>query len=104
MEFYMKALVFFSLVFSSLSSFACQQEAQFISVVSNTQFANEKCLISISHFSQYNISAVCPLWESDVLEKGIIAKFEKSHCLDLAGRELSGYLVRPSGSETIYFD
>lgn len=100
----MKALVFFSFIFSTFSAFACQQEAQFISIVSGTQFASEKCLITVSHFSQYSASVVCPLWESDVLEKGIIAKFEKNHCLDLAGRELSGYLVRPSGSETIYFD
>lgn len=100
----MKALVFFSLVFSSLPSFACQQEAQFISVVSSAKFINQKCSLTISHFSHYSASAVCPLWESDVLQNGIVANFEKSHCVDLAGRELSGYLIRPSGSETIFFD
>lgn len=100
----MKKLTFAVFLLSAFNALACQEESQFIARIGSTKIENGKCIIGVSNFSMYNVSGVCPLWESDVIEAGITTEFGPETCGKLVGSEISGYLVRPEGSSQIFLD
>lgn len=100
----MKKLAIAVLIFSAFNALACQEESQFIANVSATRFESNKCILSVIDFKHYSSSAICPLWESDVLETGITTEFGPETCRKLTNTEISGYLIRPVGSQQIFLD
>lgn len=100
----MKKLTLAVFLLSSFSALACQEESQFIARIGSTKIENGKCIVGVLNFSHYNVSGVCPLWETDVIEIGITTEFGPETCGKLVGSEISGYLVRPEGSNQIFLD
>lgn len=100
----MKKLTCAVFLLSSFNALACQEESQFMAKIGSTKMENGKCIINVSNFTIYNVSGVCPLWESDVVEMGITTEFGPETCGKLVGSEISGYLIRPAGSNQVFLD
>lgn len=99
----MKKLLFVVLFLSS-AAYACQEESQFIAQIKSASMIDGQCILNVSSFSHYTASMVCPLWESDVLSQGITTDLASAECSKMNGGEISGYLIRPIGSNAIFLD
>lgn len=99
----MKKLLFVALFLSS-TAYACQEESQFAAQIQSASMLNGQCVLDVKSFSHYRPSVMCPLWESDVLNQGIIIDLSSSECAKMNNSQISGYLIRPIGSNDIFFD
>lgn len=99
----MKKLIFVVLFLSS-TAYACQEESQFIAQIKSANMLDGQCVLNVKSFSHYTSSMVCPLWESDVLNQGITTDLSSAECAKMNGGEISGYLIRPIGSNDIFLD
>lgn len=99
----MKKLLFVVL-FLSHPLYACQEESQFIAQIKSATMIDGQCILNVNNFSHYTPSMVCPLWESDVLIQGITTDLSSAECSEMNTAEISGYLIRPVGSNDIFLD
>lgn len=99
-----KMLFVFLLTIAAQSTFACTEEAQFVSVVKKvTPLNSRECLIELNiNLNQanqsYNPSLMCPLDIGEVYDHGFVS----SQCDYKVGDQISGYLVK--NDNTIYKD
>tara|TARA_R110002049_G_scaffold118656_2_gene272691 strand:- start:3095 stop:3394 length:300 start_codon:yes stop_codon:yes gene_type:complete len=98
-----KSLVIASLLLFSINAFACKQEAQFIAPSVETSFENQKCVATVIEFTHYQESMVCPLWQEDVIDQGILIKNTTAEECSKINR-LSGYLVKDHFTHDIFLD
>lgn len=93
----MKMAMSLILIFASLSTWACPQEAQFTATVSSKLIKGNSCelYIQAKDFENFNPSLVCPLHFSEVVDTAISFNNSNSYYCELEeGDMLSGVLVK----------
>ncbi len=99
----MKLTLIVCLSLFSINSFACREEAQFVATSVKPTFEDQKCIVKVFSFSHYVGSMLCPLYQEDVVEMGIVVKnVDEETCSKIT--KLSGYLVKDHFTHDIYLD